>query len=478
MTRLPAAPPRSPAVAAMFARYGRRYRVWVVLAAMFGTVSAVMEATIVNVALPEIIAVFQLTHDHVQLLSSGFLAATTVSMLLSNWFSQRLGLRRAYIVAVSALLACSLAAALAPNFAALAVFRVAQGFVAGLIQPMAMVIIASVFPPQARGRAMSAYGLGIILSPAIGPAVGGVLIEQFGWRAVFLVTLPFCLAGAALARRFIVDPAPPTRRAPPDLIGAGILTAALVAVMGGLSSLHGAPAVAAVALAAGLVFAAIFVAWERRTPDPLIDLGIFRNAGFPAVAIVSLTYGIGIYGSTYLGPLLAQDGFGFSASQAGAMLMPGGVALAIALLAAGPLADRIPAHRVAMAGLGCFAVSAVLLGVVPGAPGFWLLAGLVAIGRAGLGMIIPGLNTSALRLLPFGHESAGAAATSFFRQLGGTLGVALIALFLEARRAPGDTLTSLHSLQEGFLLIALAYGLALVSASRMHAGRPSSPPRP
>lgn len=477
----PLPPATSPAIAAMFARYGSRYRLWVALAAMFGTVSAVLEATIVNVALPEIISVFHLGHDHVQLLSSGFLAATTISMLLSNWCSQRYGLRRAYIGAVIALLVFSVAAALAPNFMTLAVFRMAQGFVAGLIQPMAMVIIASVFPPQARGRAMSVYGLGIILSPAIGPSIGGLLVDHFGWRAVFLVTLPFCLAGIVLARKFVVAPRRNERRPALDLIGAGILAAALAGVMSGFSMLYANPVAAAVALLAGLVFAVIFIAWERRTPDPLLDLGIFRNAGFGAVAVVSLTYGIGIYGSTYLGPLLAQDGFGYSASSAGAMLLPGGIALALTLLAAGPLADRVPAHRVAMGGLLCFALSAVLLGLVPSDAGFWTLAVLIAVGRAGLGMIIPGLNTAALRLLPLGEESAGAAATSFFRQLGGTLGVALIALFLEARRAPANptsTATSLHSLQEGFLLIALAYALALIAASRMHAGHASPPGKP
>ncbi|MBL8485775.1 MAG: MFS transporter [Rhodocyclaceae bacterium] len=464
---------RQAEVAAMFARHGPSYRTWAVVTVMLGTVSAVMEATIVNVALPEIIRAFDLGHDRVQLLSTGFLAATTASMLLSHWALRRFGLRRAYMGAVALLMACSVAAAAAPNFMLLAACRIGQGIIAGMVQPLAMVAITDVFPREARGRAMSAYGLGIVLSPAVGPAAGGLLVDHFGWRGVFLVTVPLCLAALALAPRYVVR-GREGGAATLDLPGLGLLSAALVMGLGGLAALYEEPRAALVALVAGLLFAVAFVAWQRIAPRPLLDLRLLRHGGFGAALAVATAYGMGIYGSTYLAPLFARSVAGYSGLEAGLMLVPGGVMLAVVLVLAGRLADRLPTYRVAIAGLVCFAASALLMGLVPAGIGFWWLAAIVTLGRVGLGFIIPGLNAGALRLLPHGHEAGGSAAINFFRQLGGALGVTLLALFVEGRQRafvlahPGDAAgRATAGIAEGFLLIALVYALAVFAARRM-----------
>jgi len=433
---------------------------------MLGTVSAIMEATVVNVALPEIIRAFHLGHDQVQLLSTGFLAATTASMLLATWAMQRFGIRRTFVGALLLLVLFSVLAALSDRFELLALCRIGQGSIAGLIQPLAMLVIIDVFPIHERGRAMGAYGLGIVLSPAVGPVVGGLLVDHYGWRAVFLVTVPLCLAAIALAPRFVIAgrPLPGAHKRPFDPIGLVLVVAALCALLGGLAALIRAPALGSAAVALGIGLAVAFVVWERSTLHPLLDLSIFREAGFGAAVLVAAAYGIGIYGSTYLAPIFAQIGAGFSAYEAGMMLVPGGLVLAIVLLLSGRLADRFPPNRVAMAGLAFFAVSAILMGFSSRATGFWMLALWVAIGRVGLGLIIPGLNAGALRLLPHGTEAAGSASINFFRQLGGALGVTLLALFLEGRERQLDAQHGLQPMQEGFFLIAFVYCLALIPA--------------
>lgn len=450
----------------MFGRHGPAYRWWAVLTVMLGTVSAIMEATVVNVALPEIIRVFHVGHDQVQLLSTGFLAATTASMLLATWAMQRFGVRRTFMGALMLLVMFSVAATLTDRFELLALCRVGQGSIAGLIQPLAMVVIIDVFPPEERGRAMGAYGLGIVLSPAVGPVAGGLLVDHFGWRAVFLVTVPLCIAALALAPRYVVAgrPLAGARKRPFDAIGLLLVVAALCSLLGGLAALIRQPLAGAAFTALGIALALGFVVWERSTLHPLLDFRIFREAGFGAAVMVALAYGVGIYGSTYLAPIFAQIGAGFSAYEAGLMLVPGGIVLAVVLLRAGRLADRFPSNRVAMAGLACFAVSAILMGFSSRATGFWLLALWVAIGRVGLGLIIPGLNAGALRLLPYGTEAAGSASINFFRQLGGALGVTLIALFLEGRERQLNAQHGLQPMQEGFLLIAFVYCLALIPA--------------
>ena len=467
---------RQQEVAVMFDRHGPGYRWWAVVTVMLGTVSAIMEATVVNVALPEIIRVFHLGHDQVQLLSTGFLAATTASMLLATWAMQRFGVRRTFMGALMLLVMFSVLATLSDRFELLALCRIGQGSIAGLIQPLSMLVIIDVFPPQERGRAMGAYGLGIVLSPAVGPVAGGLLVDHYGWRAVFLVTVPLCLAALALAPRFVIAGRPPAgaRKRPFDLIGLVLVVAALCALLGGLAALIRQPAAGAAAVALGIALAAAFVVWERSTLHPLLDFRIFRESGFGAAVLVAAAYGVGIYGSTYLAPIFAQIGLGFSGYEAGLMLLPGGVVLAVVLLLAGRLADRFPSNRVAMGGLAFFSVSAILMGFSSAVTGFWLLALWVAIGRVGLGLIIPGLNAGALRLLPYGTEAAGSASINFFRQLGGALGVTLLALFLEGRERQLHAVHGLQPMQEGFFLIAFVYCLALIPAWLMTSRRPAS----
>jgi EmrB/QacA subfamily drug resistance transporter len=456
-------------VKAMFVRYGPGYRWWAVVTVMLGTVSAIMEATVVNVALPEIIRAFGVGHDQVQMLATGFLAATTASMLLAQWAIGKFGIRRAYVGALAILVVFSVLAALSRDFSMLVVCRVGQGIIAGYIQPLAMVVIVDVFPPHERGRAMSAYGLGIVLSPALGPTAGGLLVDHFGWPAVFLLTVPLCLAAIALAPRYLIAgrPDPSAPRRPFDAGGLALVVGALLALLGGLSALLREPPAAIAAIALGIALAGGFVAWERRALHPLLDVKLLRTPGFGAAALVALAYGMGIYGSTYLAPVFAQFGAGFSAYDAGLMLVPGGVVLALVLPLAGRLADRFPSNRVAFAGLVFFALSAVLMGFSPAQTGFWWLALWVALGRIGLGLVIPGLNAGALRLLDLGHEAAGSASINFFRQLGGALGVTLIALFVELRERQLGTVHALQPLQEGFLLVAGIYVLALLAAWRM-----------
>lgn len=460
----------------MFARHGDNYRIWAVVTVMLGTVSAIMEATVVNVALPDIIRHFHVGHAQVQLLSTGFLAALTASMLLAHWASERFGIRSTFRTALVLLVIFSVLATLAPTFELLALCRVVQGIIAGFIQPLAMVVIVDVFPPHERGRAMSAYGMGIVLSPAVGPVVGGLLVDHFGWRAVFLVIVPLCLAAIALAPRYIVAavPGPDVEKRPLDVIGLCTVSLALCSLLGGLAAWYRLPQLGQPLTAIGLLLGTVFIVWERRTPHPLLDFRVFAHPGFTAATLVALAYGMGIYGSTYLAPLFAQIGAGFSAFDAGLMLVPGGIVLAGVLMVSGPLADHFPPNRVAMAGLACFAASAVLMSLSSRLTGFWLLALWVAIGRIGLGLIIPGLNAGALHLLPQGGEAAGATAINFFRQLGGALGVTLLALFIEGRERVLGEARTLQALQEGFLVIAAVYALALLPAWRMGRTRAAS----
>ena len=434
---------------------------------MLGTISTILAATIVNVAFPALIAEFRVGHDTLQWVAAGFLAATTATMLTTAWLMETFGERATFTGTMSVFLAASLLAAASWNPAALIVARVLQGAAAGILQPLAMVVLFRVFPVEERGRAMALYGFGIVLAPAIGPALGGVLLEAFGWRSIFLLTVPFCVAALVLGARTLERRGASGTRVRFDWIGCLLLCGALASLLNVAVVGHrdGFASMRALTLAAGgIALAAAFVGWEIRSRAPLLPIGLFRHRPFAAASIVAFAYGIGLFGTTYLVPVFAQDIVHYDAAQAGYLLVPPGLALAVAISAGGRLTDRLQAAPIIIAGLALFALSSLLLAFSGAPTGFALLALWLVIGRAGLGMLIPALNVGAVQSLAGSDLAYASAAVNFVRQLGGAIGVNLLAVVLEWRSAvagPGDPARPFH---ECFAIVTLAFALAIIPA--------------
>ena len=208
----------------------RRERVRVVATVMIGTISTILAATIVNVAFPAMMRELDIGHDTLQWVSTAFLAATTTTMLGTAWSIETWGERRTFIAALALFLAGSTLGALAWNAPSLIAARTLQGATACVLHPLAMAALFRVFPADERGRAMGLYGFGIVLAPAIGPALGGALVDAFGWRSIFLLPLPFCVAGLALAPFTLAETRASARPAF-DWVGTLLLIGALVALL-------------------------------------------------------------------------------------------------------------------------------------------------------------------------------------------------------------------------------------------------------
>jgi DHA2 family multidrug resistance protein len=447
-------------------------RALVVATVMLGTMSTILAATIVNVAFPALIAELGIRHDTLQWVSTGFLAATAATMLATAWLVERFGERGTFIGALAVFLAGSLLGAAATNAPVLIAARVMQGGAAGILQPLAMVTLFRVFPLEERGRAMGLYGFGVVLAPAAGPAVGGALVDLFGWRSIFLLTVPFAIAALALARRTLVGPASgEVRRF--DAFGTALLVASLVTllaipVVAHRTSWTSVPTIAT-AVAAPLL-AGSFLAWQRRVREPLLSLHLFRQESFSAASVVAFAYGAGLFGSTYLVPVFVQDLAHFNASQAGLLLGVPGVALAFAINVGGRLTDRVAPRSVIAAGLALFVVSSGLLALSGPGTGFWLLALWLVIGRVGLGMLIPALNVGAVSGLAGTDLAYASSAINFVRQLGGAIGINLLAVMLEWRLSvyPSDPARAFH---ECFAVVTVAFALALVPAFSIRPSR-------
>ncbi len=426
--------PNDRSIEAMFARYGPRYRLYVSAAVMLGTISTILASTIVNVALPGVMGAFGVGQDQAQLLATGFLAANTSFMLLNSWLVETVGFRATYAIAVAIFLIASLAAPYSASFDMMVLCRIMQGCSAGLLQPLTMQIIFQVFPPERRGTAMGMFACGVVMAPAIGPSIGGLVVDEYGWRSVFYLAMPVSIIGLILGMIFLPDRVATGPRRRFDIIGFLLLITWNGLLLYGLS--HGqrwgwlAMRTELVLICAGLSFAA-FILWELKTDSPLLNPRLFTNRAFSASAAVSFVYGGAMFGSTYLVPLFAQTIQGYSATRAGMLLMPAGLLAAVVFLFAGRLADRIRGWPLVAGGMVIFGLSSSnMTGVHTDTP-FWLLAGWVMLGRLGLGLTMPAMNSGALRALPPHWVGQGSGAVNFCRMMGAAFCTNLLSVRLE-----------------------------------------------
>ncbi len=427
-------------------RYGPAYRWIATVTAMIAAIAVVLSATIINVAIPDVMGAFGISQVQAQWLSTGFLAAMTATMLLTDWAQRSFGERGTILGALALFMGGSILGGLAPDEHVLILARVIQGAAAGIVQPLAMIIVFQVFPPNQRGTAMGIFGIGVVLAPALGPWVGGMLMDSFNWRYVFYLGVPFAALGMVLAGAFL----PARRDSGPrpgfDWLGFGLLCLFLTTLLTALSNGQrwgwtSDPVLGAFAIA--IVAAIVFIWWERHTTKPMLNLRLFLGLPFASAAVVSFIMGAGLFGSTYLLPVFVQTIQGMTPTQAGLLLMPAGFVLVVVFPLAGRLTDRVRPGALIAAGMAIFAWSSWLMADVDVNTGFWMLAWWTVLSRIGLGLVFPALSAASLRVLPVELVAQGSGAMNFTRQLGGAFGVNLLAVALERRTMfHGDALAA------------------------------------
>jgi EmrB/QacA subfamily drug resistance transporter len=459
------------------ARYGERYKWLVLLTVMIGTMASILSSTIVNVAVPDLSRHFTLGQERAQWVSAGFMLAMTLSMLTTPWLLLRFGLRRTYSGAILLLLAGGVIGGFSLNYPMLLSMRVLEGLAAGVLQPIPAIVVLRAFDAKLQGRAMGIFGFGVVLAPAIGPSVGGFLVEHFGWRSIFFVVVPFCLAVLVLVRRFLALNSPMMGEAKAldwkGLLLAGVCT---VSLLNGLVHLHDGLLQALGLLTLAVVCFAGFVAYQLRAEQPLMDMKLFSYRQFSMGALVAFIYGMGLFGSTYLLPVYMQMALRYAPSQAGLILLPAGIVLALTIPLAGKLADRLAPNILVAFGLALLALSLALMAMGSPATGYITLTTWAVIGRIGLGFVLPALSLGAMRGVEFSLIAQGASTINFLRQLGGAIGVSLVGIVLEWRLAAhhavlaeqaGGWAERISAFNETFFFVAMICGSAVFAAWRM-----------
>ncbi len=426
----------SPGFIDKFRQIGPSFRWWAASVGMLGSFATLLSSTIVNVAIPDIMGALGMTPDEAQWLATAFLAAGTVTMLVTAWSIRAFGIAPTYIIAMLVFMAGSVFGSAAGSTQMLLIARVIQGAAAGFATPVSMVVTAQVFPIRQRGMAMGLMSVGTVLAPALGPTLGGWLVDNLSWRWVFLASVPFVAVSLPLAKTFFPGRDEDGPRPSFDWMGTLLCAVFIMALLVGLTQgqRHGwYDQGALLSLTLGVLSFVAWVGWEIFTPEPILEPRLFLNGRFLAAALVTFIMGMGLYGSTYVFPLFLQTVSQLLPTGSGLLMAPAGLTMAVLFPFAGRLADVTSHRAMIFVGLSLFVLSNYPM---THADAFTPTVDMLmwyAVGRVGLALVFPSLNAAAINPLSLALIPQGSGAINFLRQLGGAFGINLITLAMQDR---------------------------------------------
>ena len=400
---------------------------------VLGAIMAMLDITVVNVAINHLIDEFDTTLDTIQWVATGYTLALATVIPLSGWAADRFGTKRIYILAVFLFMAGSAAAGSAWSVESLIGFRVLQGLGGGMLMPIGMTILTKAAGPERVGRVMAVIGVPMLLGPIVGPILGGWLVDDVSWRWIFFINVPIGIVTLFLASRILEkdEPKPGERL---DILGLLLLSPGLAALIYGLAQVpsHGGVDSPEVYLPAGIgaVLVALFIWHAFRAKNALIDLKLFRDRAFSVSMVTMVLFVVAFFGAMLLFPLYFQQVRGEGALAAGLLLAPQGIGAMIMMPIAGQIVDRIGAARIAQAGIIVIVASMVMFTQLGADTSYWLIgADLFAMGL-GMGMTMMPIMSAALMTLKQTDVARGSTTLNIIQQVAASVGTALLSVIL------------------------------------------------
>jgi MFS transporter, DHA2 family, multidrug resistance protein len=409
---------------------------WVVAASVtFGTLMGAIDTSIMNVALPHLRGAFSATTEEISWVTTAYLLAAAIAMPLTASLAAAFGRKNVYLAGLQLFVASSVVCGLSPSLPILVAARVLQGVGAGALQPIEQAILRETFPPKEQGMAMGIYGIAIMLGPALGPTLGGYILDHYSWSWAFYINVPVGLLGFVMVSRFVHDSAGRQRRhANLDVAGIALLVVGLVALHvllergERLDWFESTSNVACAAVAAGSL--AMFVAHELTTPRPVVNLRVLASRGFASAVGIGTILGFVVFATLFLLPLYMQDLLRWSAMQTGLTLMPRALVMIVAFPLVGALYNRFSPRLFIGLGLGLGAYSAYLMSRFTLQTGTTEILIPQVLQGIALACILTPLSTLALASVARERMAEAAGLNNLGRQLGGSLGVAVFATLL------------------------------------------------
>src|SRR6476646_2048759 len=297
---------------------------------MFATFMEVLDTTVVNVSLPHIASTMSATTDEATWALTSYLVANAIVLPMTGWLASVLGRKRLLMWSTMGFTLASFLCGIAPNLASLVLFRIIQGGTGGALQPLSQAVLLESFKPEERGRAMGFWGLGIVVAPILGPVVGGWLTENYSWRWVFYINIPFGIASLIMTRLFVFDP-PYLRKESRgiDYWGMGMLVVGIGALQyvldkGQQDDWFSSRVILTLSIMSAVALTALIVQ-QLRSKNPLVDLRLFKDRSYAVGVFLMTVLGFVLYGSLVLLPIMLQTLFGYPSLQAGEAMVPRGI---------------------------------------------------------------------------------------------------------------------------------------------------------
>jgi MFS transporter, DHA2 family, multidrug resistance protein len=411
----------------------------VLLSVMIGTFMAVLDATIVNVAFPKMMAVFGVSIDQIEWVMTGYMLAFAIVLPASGWVADRFGYKRTYIFGLMLFTLGSLAASFSWNENVLIIFRVVQGMGGGFLMPVGMAIVTRTFPPKERGVALGFWGIAAAASVSLGPLFGGYLVDNYSWQSVFNVNVPIGILGI-VAVSIIQDEYKSETRQQFDIGGVITMTiglgALLLALATGNSSWN-TKGWTSTFIISNFIIAAIsltlFVIFELTTKHPILNLRLLKYYNFGISVVILFIFGVAFFGNTFLLPLYLQNSLGYTAFQAGLVFLPVGILQAFISPLSGQLTDRFNPKIPLLSGAFILGISMYLFS-------FFSLHTMhdqimlpLYLRGLGIGLVFTPLSTVALYDIPKPQLAQASGLMNTIRQIGGSFGIAALGTLLTQR---------------------------------------------
>ena len=415
------------------------YRWWLLATVMIGTFMAVLDATIVNVGLPKIMASFGVGLDKIEWVITAYMLAMAVMLPTAGWLADRFGFKRMYFIGLLLFTVGSLLCGMSGNENMLIFSRIIQGLGAGAIQPIGMAIITREFPPQQRGMALGFWAISAAASVSFGPLIGGFLVDNFSWQLIFDVNVPVGIIGllaiVVIQREYINK-----KIRSFDYVGFICVSLFLPLVLYALTEGNAAtnsegwsaPYVL-ICFAISAVSFAVFITNELIIDEPLIDLRLLKNHNFGLANIIIFIFSVGMFGSTFLLPLYLQNALGYTAIQSGAVFLPVGIIQGIMSPIAGSAGDKINPKIPIVLGVVLLAISFYLNSSLSYLTEHSFVMLSLYIRGFALGILFTPLSAVSLSEVPREKMAQASGITNVVRQLAGSFGVAILATMLTTR---------------------------------------------
>lgn len=415
------------------------YKWWLLATVMLGTFMAVLDATIVNVGLPKIMASFGVGLDKIEWVITAYMLAMAVMLPTSGWMADKFGYKKMYFNGLLLFTFGSFLCGMSGDENMLIISRIIQGLGAGTIQPLGMAIITREFPPHQRGLALGFWSIAAAASVSFGPLIGGYLIDNFSWQLIFDVNIPVGLL--AMFATIVIQQEyknPRTRKF--DIVGFVSVVIFLPLTLFALSEGNAATNVAGwsapyilACFAIAIIALAVFITTEFTVKEPLIDLRLFTNHNFGVSMIILLIFSLGMFGSTFLLPIYLQNSLGYTALQAGSVFLPVGIIQGMMAPISGRMADKFNPKIPILIGVVLLAFSFYMNSTLSFLTERSVIMLSLYIRGFAMGLIFTPLSTISLMQIPREKMAQASGLSNTLRQLGGSIGVALLATVLSSR---------------------------------------------